>query len=224
MSAPYAHEKRVQRYAYVAYVAAAVLAIVAALNGEGRLLGLDVPPVLSLGLAVAGLAVGLLAAARRSLGIAVAGAALLVLAVTPNGALRPTPVDYALGLLFGLAALAAVELVHMTVRYERAHRAVERDNVPEEHVNRVTDEALKTLAARSALAVAGAGALVAIAFLLAQVGPLAWREALETTAPIGVAVTAIAVLVPISLYILLRDASLRRADAQTPESAPDVAE
>lgn len=224
MNAPYAHQKRVQRYAYVAFGAASVFAILAALSGEGRLLGLDVPLGTSLGLAVAGLAVGVFATARRATSLALSAAALLTLAVTPHGALRPTPVDYALGLLFGGLLLAAVELVHITVRYERAHRAVDRDNVPEEHVNRVTDEALKTLAARAAIALAGAALVVALAFLVARVGPLAWREALETTAPVGVAVTAVAVLVPISLYILLRDASFRRADAATTESAPDVAE
>lgn len=223
----YPNEKRVQRQAALAYVLAAGLAIWLALTGESRVLGITVPIAVTGGAAVVGLALGLLAAQRRHMGTALAAAAFLVIAVAPNGALAPSLLDYALGILFGALLLAATELVHMTVRYERAHRAVETGTVPVEHVNRVTDEALKTLAARIGVAAASVAGAVLIAHGLAAFGPRVWREALETTAPLGFAVWGLVLLAAASIYILVRGARFGRASddpTNNLEIAPDVAE
>jgi hypothetical protein len=132
---------------------------------------------------------------------------------------------YALGALFGLALLLALELVHMTERYARAHRAVESENVPEEHINRVTDEALKTLATRIGIAAFAVAGAVGIAFLLAAAGPAQWRAAVETTAPLGVAVVGLALAGAASLFILARGAKYRlRSEPSPKELLPDVAE
>lgn len=220
MSEPLPHERRVQRYATIAFLAAGGLALGIILTGSDTLLGVEVPLAATGGLALVGAIAGAVAAARRSIGIAAGAAVALVLAVTPGGKLEPTITDYALGLLFGATLLAALELVHMTVRYERAHRAVERDNVPEEHVNRVTDEALKTLGSRAGMALGAAALAVGAAFLLSIAGPAAWREAIETTAPLGVAVIGLALLGAGSLYILFTGSAFRRAD---PHASKEIA-
>ena len=220
----YPHEARVQRFAYMAFAAATAFAAVLALTSGDTLLGFEVPLVARLALAVAGLAGGVIGAARRSTPIALAGALLLVLGVTPGGTLSPSLVDYVLAVAFGGALLVGVELVHMTVRYERAHRAVERDEVPAEHVNRVTDEALKTLGARAAAAVGVVAVSVGVAHLLAAIGPAVWRAGVETTAPIGVALAGLALLGAASLYILTRGATLRRVESTAMESASDAVE
>lgn len=228
MSAPvqaqYPHEARVQRYAYATFALAAGLAAALALTSGDMMLGLEVPLVARVGLVVAGLVAGIVGTARRSTPLAVVGALLLVLAVTPGGTLDPSLVDYALAVGFGGALLVGIELVHMTVRYERAHRAVERDEVPAEHVNRVTDEALKTLVARAGAAVGVVAVSVGLAHVLAAVGPAAWRAGVETTAPIGVALAGLALLGAASLYILTRGATLRRAESTAMESASDAVE
>jgi uncharacterized membrane protein len=113
----------------------------------------------------------------------------------------------------------------MTDRYERAHKAVEKENVPEEHINRVTDEALKTLASRASFAVLAVAAAIGIAFLLRLIGPRQWRDAVETTAPLGVAVAGLALAGAVSLSILARGAVYRLGREPRPkELLPDVAE
>lgn len=219
------HEKRVLRYGYTALAAATVLGAALILTTDARLLGADVPVAVPFSPLAVGAVVGVVAVARRSGPIALAAVAFLALAVLPASSLRPAVSTYALGVLFGLALLLTFELVHMTARYERAHRAVEQDNVPEDHINRVTDEALRTLAGRSALAAAGVALVVALAYLLAAVGPAQWRAAVETTAPLGVAVLGLAVAGALSLFILARGAKLRLAREPKPkELLPDVAE
>lgn len=221
MRPAYPHEKRVQRYGYLAFAASALLAALVAFRGDARLVGIALPAGALYALAAAGLVAGAVAVHRRATPIALVAAALLVLAVLPGGDLRPDATDYALGLAFGLALLVAVELVHMTVRYERAHKAVD-EGVPEEHVNRVTDEALKTLVARSGLALLVAAAGVALAFLLARLGPAAWRAAVETKSPVGVALAGLVVLGALALVVLIGGATFRRTKTQ--ETTPDVAE
>lgn len=222
---PYDHAKRVQRYAYVTFALAAGAAAFIASRSTDVVLGAALPRGLDLGLAALGLLAGVLATSRRSTPIAAAAAGILVLAVVPGALVHPGWPDYALGLAFGVLALAALELVHMTVRYERAHRAVETEGVPEEHINRVTDEALKTLAQRGGLALAGAAAAVGGAYLLAAVGPLAWRESLETTAPLGVALAGLVLALVAALVILVRGSAIRRSDESTStEIAPDAIE
>lgn len=226
MSEPYPHERRVQRFAYGALAASAALAAIQAVRGDGALFGQEIPLSIVLGVLVLGSVVGAVAVAKRSTALVLAGALLLVLSVLPGGVAKPGPAGYALGLLFGASLLALGELVDMTKRYEHAHRAVEKENVPEEHVNRVTDEAVKTLAARAGLALLASGAGVGLAFLLSLAGPRQWRAAVETTAPLGVAVATLALLGALSLFILARGAEFRlpRREPQPKESVPDVAE
>ena len=222
----YPHEKRVQRNGYIALGGTVVLgAVLVALADRPRLLGADIPPTALYGALLLGAIVASVAIARRSDLLAGIGAAILVLGVLPAADARPAWWLYALGILYGGALLLTIELVHMTERYERAHRAVESENVPEEHVNRVTDEALRTLSARAGVAALGVAAIVALAFGLAQFGPRQWRAAVETAAPLGVAVLALAVAGALSLYILARGATFRfRREAQEKEMLPDVAE
>lgn len=222
---PYPHEKRVQRYGYVALAATTLTGIVLALVVDARLLGLALPGYVPLALLLAGAALGAFAVARRSSPSSLGAAALLVLGVIPAADARPGIGTYALGLVFGLALLLTLELVHMTERYERAHRAVENDNVPEEHINQVTDEALRTLGARGGIAALCAAGAIGLAFLLAAIGPAQWRAAVETSAPLGVAVLALALAGGASLFILARGATFRlRRDPPQKELLPDVAE
>lgn len=221
----YPHEKRVQRYGYLALGAAVVLGAFLVLPSDPVLLGVEVPVVAPLALLALGGILGAIAVGRRSNGLSIAALALLALAALPAGAPRPSVATYALGLLFGLALLLLFELVHMTERYARAHRAVENENVPEDHVNRVTDEALRTLAGRGAMAALAAAGAVALALVLALVGPAQWRAAVETRAPLGVAVIGLALAGAASLYILARGATFRLRREPTPkELLPDVAE
>lgn len=226
MSEPYPHEKRVQRFAYLSLAAATGLAAAQAIRGDGVLFGLEIPLGAVLGLVVAGAAVAAFGVAKRNPALALGGGLLLVLGVLPGGLARPGPVGYGLGLAFGGALLAMGELVDMTRRYEHAHRAVDQENVPEEHVNRVTDEAMKTLAQRAAIALAASAAGVGLAYLLATAGPRQWRAAVETTAPLGVAVATLTLLGAASLYILVRGSVFKmpRRDPKPKETVPDVAE
>lgn len=224
MKEAYPHEKRVQTFAYAALGGAAGLASVLGQQGRGPLLGVAVPALASFGLLLAGTLVGGAGAFRRDARIALAGCALLVLAVLPADLDAPGMVGYATGYLFGAALLLYGELVHMTARYEKAHKAVEEENVPEEHINHVTDEALRTLFARGALATLAAAGAVAFAYLLAALGPRAWREAVETTAPLGVAVAALALAAGAATFILFRGSRLRLRRQTPQETAPDVAE
>ena len=225
MSTHYPHEKRVQRLGQLALGGALVLGGILAFTSEPRLLGVELPVWAPLVALVAGAIVGFVAIARRTSALAAVAVGILALAVLPAGAARPSVLTYALGLLFGLALLLVFELVHMTERYERAHRAVDEDNVPEEHINRVTDEALRTLATRGVLAALAVAAAVGIAFILSLVGPAQWRAAVETSAPLGVAVVALALAGATSLSILARGAAFRlRREPEPKELLPDVAE
>lgn len=222
---PYPHERRILRYAAVALVLALVAALVQLLRGDARAFGLDVPPVASYALLALGALLGAAALLRRSTPFALAAGAALVLGVLPAGGLEAGLVDHALGLGFGLALLLFAELVHMTARYERAHRAVEKEGVPEDHINRVTDEAARTLAFRTALAAAFATAAVALAFALATIGPRAWRAGIETSAPLGVALVGLVLLGAASLLVLLRGARfprLRSRSTSPQETEPHV--
>lgn len=222
----YPHEKRVQRHAYLALAAATALAVVVALRGDATLGAVELPALAPPLLALAGAAAGAVAVHRRAPALALAAAGALALAVLPGGSPRPGLLDLALGLPFAVALLAFGELVHMARRYEHAHRAVEKEGVPEEHVNRVTDEALRTLATRGALAGALVAAGALLAFLLSVLGPRQWRAAVETTAPVGVAVATLAILGALSLFILARGADYRlpRREATPPEATNDVAD
>lgn len=224
MKQAYPHERRVQRYAHAANAALTGLALVLATRHGGDLFGYLVPAIAVYGLALAGFLTGVLAAHRRAAPLALAGVGLQVLAVLPGGRLETEALDHVLGLAFGVAALAFVELVHMTVRYERAHAAVERDNVPEDHINRVTDEAIKTLGGRAGLALLVAALAVGLSYLLTLIGPRQWRDAIETASPLGVAVTGLALLGAGGLYVLIRGSRFRREPTPPKETAPDVAE
>lgn len=222
---PYPHERRILRYAAVALVLALAASAVQLVRGDARLLGLDVPPAASYGLLAVGAGVGAFALARRSTPVALGACAAIVLGVLPAGGLEAGLLDHALGLGAGLALLLFAELVHMTARYERAHRAVEKEGVPEDHINRVTDEAVRTLALRGALAAGVALAAILLAFALATLGPRAWRSGIETSAPLGVALVGLVLLGAASLVVLLRGARfprLRSPSKARQETEPHV--
>lgn len=222
--AKYPHEARVQRWGYGAILAAAALAALDAVLANGRLLGIDVPLAARLGLVAVGALVGLVAVYRRSTPIALAAAGLLVLGVLPAASAQPGLFGYARGLALGVLLLAFGELVHQTARYDRAHQLVEQEGASEEGLDRVTDEALKTLGTRTllALAVAALGALGALG--LATVGPASLREGLETASPVGAAVLSLLVFAIISMFILVRGSRFRREASPTQEVAADVPE
>lgn len=224
MKEAYPHEKRVQTFAYAALAGCAVLGFLLVQQGRGQVLGFPVPALASFALLLAGTGLGAAAAYRRDARLAVAACVLFVLAVLPADLDAPGVVGYATGYAFGAALLVFGELVHMTARYEKAHRAVEEENVPEEHINHVTDEALRTLFARGGLATLAALGAIALAYLLAALGPRAWRDAVETTAPLGVAVAALALAAGAATFILFRGSRLRLRRQPPQETAPDVAE
>ena len=214
-----AHEKRFQRHAYAALAALAVLSAVLLLQGEPEAFGVALG-LLPLGLLAAGVLVGVAAVHRHSGGLALAAGALVVLAVATVARPDPALADYALGLLFGLLLLAYGELVHLTTRHDCARAAVEKEDVPEAHLDRVSRESLKTLGARALLAGLFALAAVLLAFLLRLAGPLRLREAVETTAPAGVALASLALMAGTGFYVLVRGARRRQDPSQ--ESAPDA--
>lgn len=217
------HERRVQRFAYGALGAAALLGAVVILPAEGRFLGVEIPLLGMLGLLLVGAGLGVFATLRRSTTLALGAAALMILGVAPAGALAPGVLGYALGILFAMAVLAFGELVHMTTRYDTAHKLVEEDGMPEEHLDRVTDEAVKTLATRTGLAAGLAAAGVGLALLLAAAGPRALREGLETAAPLGVAIATLLILSALTLYVLARGSRLRRDEGHTEPVAQEAA-
>lgn len=229
MSAPGKGEssqiKGVRRYAFASLAVATIAGLWLVSTGDMRPLGMEVPPLAALAVLLLGAIVGVVGVTRRSDLITGIGAALLVAGVLPAGFARPGILTYALGLLFGFAVLLTLELVYMTGRYERAQRVVEREHVPESHVTTVVVEARKTLARRVGLSALAAAAAIGVAFLLASVGPRQWRAAIETTAPLGVAVIALALAAGASLFILARGAKFKlRREPPPKELLPDVAE
>ena len=59
---------------------------------------------------------------------------------------------------------------------------------------------------------------VILVLTLAGVGPAAWREGIETAAPLGVAVAAAATFGVVSIIILTRGARLRPTDGSSQEA------
>lgn len=205
------HQARVQRWGYAAV---ALAALVAALDARGLLLGL----------VALGAVAGAVAVHRRSSPLAIGAGALLVGSVVPAGSLDPGLAGYARGFALGALVLCVHELVAQTARYDRAHKLVDEQAASEASLDRVTDEALKTLGARLALALALALAPVALALALAAGGPALLRASVETASPLGVAVLATGVLGALTLLVLARGARLRRGDkpTETPEVAADA--
>jgi hypothetical protein len=204
-----AHAARVQRYAYAALAIATILAAYVAIASRALVLGVKVPLVVTLALVAAGAIAGVVAVVRRHTPLAFAGAGLLVLGVTPGGALDPGLAGYAAGFAFGALLLAYTELVHQTSRYDRAHRIIEEEGVSEDSLDRVTDEALRTLLTRAGLAVGLAAAGALLVLLLRAVGPQPFREGIETSAPLGVAVASLFLFAILTVIVLLRGASFR---------------
>lgn len=215
------HERRFQRFGYAALAALTLLAATVLLQGEPGAFGVELG-LLPLGLVLVALVAGALAVHRRSALLALATAVLMALAVAPVATPSPGLGGYAMGVLFGALLLAFGELVHLTTRYDRAHAAVEKEGVPEDHLDRVSDEALKTLATRALLAGLFAFAGVLLAFLLALAGPLRLREAVETTAPLGVALASLVLMAGTGFYVLARGGPRREDPAPPLESVPDA--
>ncbi|MFA5862470.1 MAG: hypothetical protein WDA16_12320 [Candidatus Thermoplasmatota archaeon] len=214
----YPHEARVQRFAYMALAGATLLAVFLAQRSPGAVLGMTVPFLVMFALVALGAVVGIVAVVRRSAAIALGAGALLALGVVPGGFLEPGILGYGAGLLIGALILGFGELVHMTQRYDRAHQLIDEEGVSEDSLDRVTDEALKTLWQRTGLALGLALAPVILVLLLAAFGPQAWREGLETAAPLGVAVVALTMFVAIAIFILTRGATLSEENDQEPEA------
>src|SRR5207244_3636693 len=118
------------------------------------------------------------------------------------------------------AALVFTELVHQAARHERAHRLVDEEHVEEESVERVTDEALRTLAARAGLALllTAGGALVAL--LLSAAGPQYFRDGLESASTLGAAVWTLLVFALLALYVLVRGAKFPKLPKRAPKALP----
>lgn len=207
--------RKFQRYAYLALAGLAALALFLGLRGPAVAFGIALGPI-PLAVSLVGALVGIFATRRRSATLALVACALFVLGVVPVADADPGLAGYALGLAFGALLLVYAELVHMTTRYDRAHKAVENDNLPEDHLDRVSDEALRTLGVRAALAVGLAVVGVLFAFLLAALGPARLREAVETRAPLGVALSSLVLMGGVGFYVLIRGAR------RTPENPPDV--
>jgi len=221
---PYPHERRLQRLAFVALAAAAVLSFIAIAQGRSRLFGADLPLAAPYGVAALGALLGVAAIVRRAASLVLAACAGLILGALPAALVEPGFLAYAVGLALGAALLAVAELVHMMTRYEAAHKAVEEDGLPEAHLDRVTDEALATLSGRLGLALALAGAGLGLAYALRFLGPAQWRDALETTAPLGVALTTLALVGAGGLMILFRGARMPWRRSRSQETASDAAE
>lgn len=223
--AKHPHEARVQRYAYATLIAASALAAWDAAASNGKIFDTEIPVYARFGLVAAGAITGLVAASRRSAPVGAASAALILLGVIPGGSLAPGLMGYARGFLLGGMLLAFLELVHMTQRYDRAHKLVEEEGASEEGLDRVTDEALKTLGGRAAAGIGLAFVAVLLALGFAAFGPTSWREAVETASPLGVGVFVIGILGSLTLYILARGAKLRgEAPLASSEVAADVPE
>lgn len=226
MSAPGSvHVKGARRYAFAALALASITGAAFVLPADGKLFGFEVSSLALLGVLLLGVVVAIVGITRRSVAITATGAALLALALLPAGTPRPNVANYALGALFGLGLLLMVELIYMIGRHERASRVVETGNVPESHVNSVIVEARRTLFRRAALAFLAVALAVGGAFALRAFGPRQWRAAVETSAPLGVAVLALALAGAASLFILARGAKFKlRREPKPKELLPDVAE
>lgn len=218
MTQMFPHERRIRNYGFVTLALALALALALVVRGNAELVGIDVPKGVQYALVLAAVAVQVAALLRRSGPLATGASVLFVLSVVP-AATDAAWLDYVLGAAFGVAVLGSGELVHMMERYERAHRAVDDDNVPEDHINKVTDESLRTLVGRGGVALACVLGAVAVAYLLRAAGPAQWRAAVETTAPLGVAVIALALSLVVAIVVLLRGARLPRY-ARTPRPEP----
>lgn len=210
-----AREGKHRRRALLALGALAALTLFLAARGPAVAFGVELG-LLPLALPLAALVPGVLALRRGGVPLALAACGLFVLAVAPVADEEPGPAGYALGLAFGLLLLAYGELVHMTTRHARARKAVEDDALAGDHLDRVRDEALRTLLTRAALAAGLAALAVLLAFLLALIGPARLREAVETRAPLGVALSSLVLMGGVGFYVLVRGAR------RTPENASDV--
>lgn len=219
----YEQERRAQRFAFIALALSALLGLIQTGVTPGSLFGMPLPAGVGLGLVILGAILGIVAVMKRAPGLAYAtpGAMLTGLALTVTG--EPTLVALILGLAFAGALLAFLELVHIARRYEKAHKVVETEHAPEESLNHVTIETLRTLTTRLGLAIAGVALGAGLATLLSKLGPRQWRGALETAGPIGIAVFTLALFGLASLYVLSRGGRLREQTVTlTPKSEVEI--
>lgn len=219
-------ERRAQRFAFLALGAAALLGLFQVGLAPAAVLGFALPVGVPLAVVVVGALMGLPAVMRRTPGVgyAAAGVMLAGLALAKVGA--PGVVAYVLALVFAGALLGFVELVHVAQRHERAHRVVETEHTPEASLDHVTAQTLSTLASRAGLAMGGVALGILITFGLARVGPAQWREAVEVTGPLGVALATLTLFGGAAYYVLVRGARLRdeRPEPASQEVEIDVAQ
>lgn len=200
------NEAKVQRYAYLALGAAYALALVAAGRGSGVAFGVAIPFVASAVIATLGAGVCIAGIVRRSNAFALSGALVLALALVPASELAPGLVGNALAIAFGGAVLLFAELVHQTARYARAKKLASEEGLSEESLDRVTNEALRTLFTRAALALGLTGAGAGVAIVLSVAGPKFFQDGIESQAPLGVAVWTLFLFSILALYVLVRGA------------------
>src|SRR5581483_4439694 len=92
---PYPHERRLQRLAFVALAAAAVLSFIAIAQGRSRLFGADLPLAAPYGVAALGALLGVAAIVRRAASLVLAACAGLILGALPAALVEPGFLDYA---------------------------------------------------------------------------------------------------------------------------------
>lgn len=214
---------RLRSAGFAAVGASTLLGLASTGLRDASLLGLSVPSLVPAALVLVGGGLGAAGVARRAPGLSLGGAGAMVvgLALTVSAA---TPVAYALGLAFAVSALAWVELTFIAAKQDRARRADGGDAEATAALDRVAGETLRTLVQRLGLTAAAVGAGVGIAFLLRFAGPRLLRAAVETTAPLGIALATLLLFGAAGLYVLSRGASLRRSPQTSSEVDPDVAE
>ena len=86
---PYPHERRLQRLAFVALAAAAVLSFIAIAQGRSRLFGADLPLAAPYGVAALGALLGVAAIVRRAASLVLAACAGLILGALPAALVSP---------------------------------------------------------------------------------------------------------------------------------------
>lgn len=225
--APYQSERRIQVLALTSLVAAVGLNALLVGFDDARLFGLTIPGTVVLGLLAAPLFLGAVAVVRRSLPLLAGTIGILTITALLE---RPWEVEAAglfLALLFGMSTLAFGELVHMTLRYEKLHEAVEKAGTGTESLDHAVSEYLKTFAFVFSLTIALGGAVGLLFTTLREFGPAQHRASFDYTSVYGLVGAAAILFTALLLAALARgaDFSLPRRNRQSRNDAferPDL--